>query len=112
MKQFVENRKSGLPRQFAATFSWPYSNYGMSKLGVTVFTFCQQRAFNRDSREDIVVNAVNPDSIATDMSSFKGTGTVEEGADAPVYLALLPEYVKEPKGDFVWNDRSIYAWML
>ena len=38
---------------------WPNSAYGMSKLGVTAYTPHQQAAFDKDSRDDIVVNAVS-----------------------------------------------------
>ena len=41
---------------------------------------------------------------ATDMSSWRGTKTAAQGADTPVWLALLP-----PSKDFVtggfWSDR-------
>ena len=36
------------------------SAYGMSKVGLTGLTRIQQREFNKDSRPDIIVNAMCP----------------------------------------------------
>lgn len=33
------------------------------------------------------------------------------GAEAPVYLALLPENVNKPKGDYVWYNKVIVDWV-
>ena len=38
---------------------WAGSAYGCSKIGVTLLSFAQQREFDKDSREDIVLNAVS-----------------------------------------------------
>ncbi|KAL1437126.1 hypothetical protein MTO96_049117 [Rhipicephalus appendiculatus] len=89
---------------------WGQSSYNVSKVGVTVLTFIQQREFNADPREDLVVNAVHPGYVDTDMSSHKGPLTPDQGADAATYLALLPPNIETPKGEFVWHDRAITPW--
>lgn len=33
------------------------------------------------------------------------------GAEAPTYLALLPPHVKEPRGQFVWKDKTVVSWV-
>jgi carbonyl reductase 1 len=38
----------------------------------------------------IMVNACCPGYCATDMSSWRGTQSAADGADTPVWLALLP----------------------
>ena len=38
---------------------WADSAYGMSKIGVTLMSFAHQREFNKDNRQDIIVNAVS-----------------------------------------------------
>ena len=38
---------------------WPDSAYGVSKIGVTVMSFAQQREFDKDSRQDLVLNPVS-----------------------------------------------------
>ena len=38
---------------------WPEWAYAVSKIGVTAMSFAQQREFDKDSREDIVLNPVS-----------------------------------------------------
>lgn len=106
IRQFVEKAKSGDHEQFG----WPSSAYCVSKVGVSALTFIQQRAFDVDPRADIVVNSVHPGYVDTDMTSHKGPLTIEQGADAPVYLSLLPAGEQNVKGRYVWNDKTIKDW--
>ncbi|XP_064626176.1 carbonyl reductase [NADPH] 1-like [Lineus longissimus] len=106
MSSFVQAAKDGQ----VAERGWPSSNYGTSKLGVTVMGRIQQRDFDNDPREDIIVNTCCPGYVMTDMSSDKGTKTIQEGAEIPVYLALLPPNdVKNPRGEFIEN-MTITEW--
>jgi NAD(P)-dependent dehydrogenase (short-subunit alcohol dehydrogenase family) len=50
----------------------------------------------------IKVNAVSPGFVATNLNNFAGTRTVEEGARAPVRLALLD--ANGPTGTFSDDD--------
>jgi len=58
---------------------WPNSAYSVSKVGVSALSFIQQRAFDADPREDLVVNSVHPGYVDTDMTNHKGTLTIEQG---------------------------------
>jgi carbonyl reductase 1 len=58
---------------------WPNSTYQVSKVGVSALSFIQQRAFDADPREDLVVNAVHPGYVDTDMTSHRGPLTIEQG---------------------------------
>ncbi len=59
---------------------YPNSAYGMSKIALTAATRIQQRYLSRDkARQDIIVNACCPGYVATDMSSFAGHLTIDEG---------------------------------
>lgn len=58
---------------------WPNSAYQVSKVGVSALTFIQQHAFDADPREDLVVNAVHPGYVDTDMTNHKGPLTIEQG---------------------------------
>ncbi|XP_021941630.1 carbonyl reductase [NADPH] 1-like [Zootermopsis nevadensis] len=107
MKQFIESATEGKHQQDG----WPNSAYSVSKVAVSALTFIQQHAFDADPREDLVVNAVHPGYVDTDMTSHKGPLTIEEGADAAVYLALLPINVKSPRGCYVWSNRDIVDWV-
>jgi carbonyl reductase 1 len=90
---------------------WPTTAYGMSKIALNALTFIQQKQFNEDkTRQDIIVNAVHPGYVNTDMTNHKGPLTIEQGADAPKYLALLPNHCSEPVGAMVWCDRTIVNW--
>ncbi|KAG0426600.1 hypothetical protein HPB47_026304, partial [Ixodes persulcatus] len=106
MKKFVQDSKDGVNVENG----WGRSAYNISKVGVTVLSFIQQREFDKDSRSDLVINAVHPGYVDTDMTSHKGPLTPDQGADAPTYLALLPPNVKSPRGEFVWNDRKVVPW--
>lgn len=79
-------------------------------MGVTALTLIQQRNFDGNSgKKGLNVNAVHPGYVDTDMTSHKGTLTIEQGAEAPLYLALLP--VNDPtKGCFVWSNKEIIDW--
>uniref|UniRef100_A0A646QFS3 carbonyl reductase (NADPH) n=1 Tax=Hemiscolopendra marginata TaxID=943146 RepID=A0A646QFS3_9MYRI len=106
MEDFVNAAKAGEHVQKG----WGSSAYSVSKVGVTALTIIQQRQFNKDPREDIIVNAVHPGYVDTDMTSHKGPLTPEQGAAAPSYAALLPPSVQEPKGQMIWQDKSVVQW--
>ncbi|XP_014770353.1 carbonyl reductase [NADPH] 1 isoform X2 [Octopus bimaculoides] len=105
MAQFVTDVKNG----DHAAKGWPSSAYGVSKMGVTAMSIIQQKDIDSEGKEDIVVNACCPGYVDTDMTSHKGHKTIDEGADTPVYLALLPPNVKEPRGNYV-SERQIHEW--
>ncbi|GIY08867.1 carbonyl reductase 1 [Caerostris darwini] len=107
MQQFVSDTKAGVHEKNG----WGNRAYCVSKIGINALTFIQHRKFLEDSRPDIVVNAVHPGYVDTDMSSHKGVLTPEQGAEAPVYLALLPPNVETPRGEFVWNDKTVRSWI-
>jgi carbonyl reductase 1 len=66
---------------------WPSSMYGVSKLLESSYT----RVLAEQLRgRNIMVNALCPGWCATDMSSHSGPKSAAEGADTPVWLALLP----------------------
>jgi len=86
-------------------------SYIVSKIGVSALTRIQQRQFDQDPREDLIVNCVHPGYVSSDMTSHKGISSIEHGASAPCWLALLPENVPGPKGAYVWDDRKIVDWV-
>ncbi|XP_049858337.1 carbonyl reductase [NADPH] 3-like [Schistocerca gregaria] len=90
---------------------WGNSAYVVSKVGVSALTFIQQRKFDCDERPDLVVNAVHPGYVDTDMTSHTGPLTIEEGAVAPLHCALLPPGVKSPRGKYIWCDKKEVDWI-
>ncbi|XP_047496115.1 carbonyl reductase [NADPH] 1-like [Penaeus chinensis] len=107
MNQFVEKAKEGTWKEAG----WPSSTYVVSKVGVSALTRIQQRAFDADPRDDLVVNCAHPGYVDTDMTSHKGPLTIEQGAVAPSYLALLPPNIKEPKGAYLWYEKQVVDWV-
>ncbi|KAK6173715.1 hypothetical protein SNE40_017121 [Patella caerulea] len=102
MQNFVDAAKAGK----VSESGFPESAYGMSKVGVTVMAFIQQREL--DSKDDIVVNACCPGYVDTDMTSHKGTKTIDQGAETPVLCALLPEGT-DIRGKFL-SEKAVQSW--
>ncbi|XP_055331327.1 carbonyl reductase [NADPH] 3-like [Paramacrobiotus metropolitanus] len=91
-----------------------FGPYAFSKILVTALTRVQQRMFDRQNKnQDIVVNAVCPGFVATDMNQHQGFKTIEQGADSPVYLALLPPQQNDlvhPRGQLI-SERIVKNWI-
>ncbi|XP_008834136.1 carbonyl reductase [NADPH] 3 [Nannospalax galili] len=106
MKKFVEDTRNEVHQREG----WPDSAYGVSKLGVTVLTRILARRLDEKRKADrILLNACCPGWVKTDMAGEHGSRTVEEGAETPVYLALLPPDATEPQGELV-RDKVVQAW--
>lgn len=103
MEKFVKDAEDG---QNDAE-GWGNSAYIVSKVGVTALTMIQQRTFDAETpNRNVSVNAVHPGYVDTDMTSHKGSLTVEEGAKAPLFLSLDADL----KGKYVWYNCSVVAW--
>ncbi|XP_076799285.1 carbonyl reductase [NADPH] 1-like isoform X2 [Arvicanthis niloticus] len=106
MKKFVEDTKKGIHEKEG----WPNSAYGVSKIGVTVLSRIHARKLNKQRRGDkILLNACCPGWVRTDMAGPKAPKSPEEGAETPVYLALLPPDAEGPHGQFV-QDKKVEQW--
>ncbi|KAF2896096.1 hypothetical protein ILUMI_10080 [Ignelater luminosus] len=104
MNQFVEDAKNGENAQKG----WGNSAYVVSKVGVSALTVIQQRNFDSEpEKRDISVNSVHPGYVNTDMTSHKGPLTIEEGARAPLYLALEPHGLR---GQYIWFNSTVVDW--
>ncbi|MEJ7842062.1 MAG: SDR family oxidoreductase [Rubrobacter sp.] len=78
--------------------------YRISKTGLNALT----RILASELRgSGILVNAVNPGWVQTDMGGANANRTVEEGADGVVWAATLPN--NGPTGGF-FRDRRHVAW--
>ncbi|XP_068931077.1 carbonyl reductase [NADPH] 1-like isoform X2 [Petaurus breviceps papuanus] len=106
MNKFVEDTKKGVHQKEG----WPNTAYGVSKIGVTVLSRIHARQLNEQRKSDnILLNACCPGWVRTDMAGPKATKSIEEGAETPVYLALLPPGVTEPHGQFV-SEKMVEKW--
>jgi NAD(P)-dependent dehydrogenase (short-subunit alcohol dehydrogenase family) len=83
---------------------WPSSAYSVSKVGMNALA----RSLARElSPRAILVNAVNPGWVRTDMGGRGAPLSVEEGADTIVWAATLPP--DGPNGEFL-HHRKPQAW--
>ena len=81
-----------------------YPGYRVSKTALNALT----RILASELRgSGILVNAVNPGWVQTDMGGSGATRSVEEGAEALVWAATLPN--NGPTGGF-FRDRQPVAW--
>lgn len=86
MEEFVQLAQKGEH----TSKGWPDGAYLVTKMGVCALTKVQGEAMMADSREDILVNCADPGWVKTDMAGDKATLTVDQGAETPTFVALLP----------------------
>jgi NAD(P)-dependent dehydrogenase (short-subunit alcohol dehydrogenase family) len=87
-----------------ATMSSYAPAYSMSKAALNAFT----RILANTYRErGVLVNAVDPGWVRTDMGGPSAPRSVQEGADTIVWLATLPD--GGPSGAF-FRDRHVIDW--
>jgi len=101
MNQFIDDVRTNKFQENG----WPRSAYGVSKVGVIALTRVLARMAT-----NIIVNCCCPGFVKTDMSSHQGSKTPDEGADTPVWLALLPPE-STVTGKF-FSDRAERAWTI
>ena len=91
LDQFLKDFKEGL----LEAKSWPHflSAYTVSKAALNAYTKILARKY-----PTLCINCVCPGFVKTDINYNIGILTVEEGAESPVRLALLPD--GGPSGQF------------
>jgi len=82
MEQFISDVKSGTYQDKG----WIKSAYGVSKAGVSMYT----RVLARENKiPGLLINSCCPGWCRTDMAGPKASKSAEEGAETPVFLALM-----------------------
>ncbi|XP_070263325.1 carbonyl reductase [NADPH] 1 [Myotis yumanensis] len=106
MNKFVEDTRNGVHQREG----WPNTAYGVTKIGVTVLSRIHARNLSAHrSGDKILLNACCPGWVRTDMAGPKATKSPEEGAETPVFLALLPSDAEGPHGQFVM-EKKVEPW--
>ena len=101
MDQFIQDVAAG----DHMSKGWSNSAYGVSKVGVNALTRVLDRQLSEDKEKDIIVNACCPGWVRTDMGGPSAVLSPDQGAETPVYLALLPP--GSPSGKFWSRQRQI-----
>lgn len=112
--QLMQDYVDAVKRGDEGSLGWPTEvtpSYVVCKIGVSALACVQQRQFDQDSREDIVVNSAHPGYVDTDMSGHLGDLSPDQAAVAASWLATLPPNVEEPRGGYVWFTKQIVDWI-
>jgi NAD(P)-dependent dehydrogenase (short-subunit alcohol dehydrogenase family) len=80
--------------------------YSLSKSSLNVLTIMFANELRREAA-NVLVNAVDPGWVRTDMGGHTAPRSTEEGADTAVWLATLPD--RGPTGGFFF-DRKRVEW--
>nr|XP_022913893.1 carbonyl reductase [NADPH] 1-like isoform X2 [Onthophagus taurus] len=105
MNEFVKQTENGTHE----ASGWGSNSYVVSKVGVSALTRIQQKMLESEElSRNISVNSVHPGYVDTDMTNHKGVLTIEEGARAPLFLALDAENMK---GQYIWSNSQVVDWL-
>ncbi|MED6159761.1 hypothetical protein PIB30_045230 [Stylosanthes scabra] len=98
LREFLKDYKQGL----LESKNWPIvvSGYTMSKAALNAYTRMLAKKF-----PNFRVNCVCPGFVKTDLNENTGFMSIDEGAESPVRLALLPN--DAPSGQFYSVDEII-----
>ncbi|XP_057454564.1 (+)-neomenthol dehydrogenase-like [Lotus japonicus] len=97
LREFLKDYKEGS----LETNNWPsfYKGYTMSKTALNAYTRMLAKKFPQ-----FRINCLCPDYVKTDINHNTGTISIDEGAESPVRLALLPD--DGPTGLFFSRDEE------
>ena len=105
VQQFVEAAKMGDHE----SKGWPSQGYAVSKLVLNILTTIQARDHPYDKDTDVLINSCCPGWCRTDMAGQNATKSAAEGAETPVFLALIPPGQEQPHGKY-YSELKEASW--
>jgi len=84
---------------------WPTNTYAVSKIGVTALT----RVLASMEKRNVLINAMCPGWVATDMAGPSATLTPDQGAETAIWLSSLPPSFKTSGGFFKEKTQRDWA---
>lgn len=102
----MERFKKGVQEGTHTQDGWPSAAYAVSKAGVTGFTRILGQGKEAKDR-DVLLNAVCPGYVNTDMTKGRGYKTIDQGAKTPVTLALGD--IGAVSGEY-WREEKVREW--
>ena len=109
--EYFQDIENGVQAEKGWPYDRMYDSYIVSKVFLSALTWVQHRQFSSDERKDIVINAVHPGYVDTDMTDHKGILSVENGAVAAVHCCLIPPD-GQPRGQMVSFDSAVVDWYV
>jgi len=117
-KEYLDDVAKG--KEAVSAKGWPqgpFGHYMVSKILLVALTRSQQRFFDENDKEkDIVVNAVHPGFVKTEMTQMHGCFEPKDSLPALLRGCLASRgggsegHRAEPRGEFIWEDASITDW--
>ena len=104
-QQFVDATKKGDHE----SKGWPSQAYAVSKLALNILTTIQARDHTYEKEKDILINSCCPGWCKTDMTSQSGKKSAAQGAETPVFLAMIPPGQDQPYGKY-YSDLKEDSW--
>ncbi|XP_069355592.1 carbonyl reductase [NADPH] 1-like isoform X2 [Maniola hyperantus] len=101
--QYLENVKKGTFKKEDFADDGKHAEHRVSKIALTALTMLQQKKY-----PNMIINAVNPGYLDTDMAKIKGGVVPDEAAKTILYLIL--EASAKLKGTFMWYNRKLVDW--
>ena len=78
-------------------------------MGCPVLSRILARLLEKRKADRILLNVCCPGWVKMDLGGDHASRRVEEGAETPVYLALLPPDANEPHGQ-LFRDKVVQNW--
>ncbi|CAG9792882.1 unnamed protein product [Diatraea saccharalis] len=100
---YLESVKNGTFDKNDFADDGKHAEHRVAKIAVTALTMVQQRKY-----KNIIINAVHPGHIITDMAN--GSGKIDPDEAAKVVLYLILEASPNLKGTFMWYNRKLVDW--